>query len=52
MHYNGFTTAEINGGPAAGVSTGQAQAAIEKILAERCQMVWPTSGLSWPISKS
>lgn len=34
MHYNGFTTAEINGGPAPGVSTGQAQAAIEKILAE------------------
>ncbi|MGE6433203.1 efflux RND transporter permease subunit [Shewanella baltica] len=34
MHYNGFTTAEINGGPAAGVSTGQAQAAIEIILAE------------------
>ncbi|GIU08779.1 multidrug efflux RND transporter permease subunit [Shewanella glacialipiscicola] len=34
MHYNGFTTAEINAGPAAGVSTGQAQAAIEKILAE------------------
>lgn len=34
MHYNGFTTAEINGGPAPGVSSGQAQAAIEKILAE------------------
>lgn len=34
MHYNGFTTAEINGGPALGVSTGQAQAVIEKILAE------------------
>ena len=34
MHYNGFTTAEINGGPALGVSTGQAQVAIEKILAE------------------
>ncbi|QGS49108.1 efflux RND transporter permease subunit [Shewanella putrefaciens] len=34
MHYNGFTTAEINGSPAPGVSTGQAQAAIEKILAE------------------
>lgn len=34
MHYNGFTTAEINGGPALGVSTGQAQAAIEKILVE------------------
>lgn len=34
MHYNGFTTAEINGGPALGVSSGEAQAAIEKILAE------------------
>jgi multidrug efflux pump len=34
MHYNGFTTAEINGGPAMGVSSGEAQAAIEKILAE------------------
>jgi multidrug efflux pump len=34
MHYNGFTTAEINGGPAPGFSTGEAQAAIEKILAE------------------
>lgn len=34
MHYNGFKTAEINGGPAAGVSSGEARAAIEKILAE------------------
>ena len=34
MHYNGFTTAEINGGSAPGYSTGEAQAAIEKILAE------------------
>ncbi|MEO3677483.1 multidrug efflux RND transporter permease subunit [Rheinheimera sp. FR7-31] len=34
MHYNGFTTAEINGGPAPGYSSGEAQAAIEKILAE------------------
>ncbi|WP_419570330.1 efflux RND transporter permease subunit [Rheinheimera sp.] len=34
MHYNGYTTAEINGGPAPGFSTGEAQAAIEKILAE------------------
>ncbi|MET1027687.1 MAG: efflux RND transporter permease subunit [Dongiaceae bacterium] len=32
MHYNGFATAEINGGPAPGYSTGQAQAAIEKLL--------------------
>jgi multidrug efflux pump len=34
MHYNGFTTAEINGGPAPGFSSGEAQAAIEKILSE------------------
>jgi len=34
MHYNGFTTAELNGGPAEGFSSGEAQAAIEKILAE------------------
>jgi multidrug efflux pump len=34
MHYNGFTTAEINGAPAPGYSSGQAQAAIERILEE------------------
>lgn len=34
MHYNGFTTAEINGAPAPGYSSGQAQAAISKILDE------------------
>lgn len=34
MHYNGFTTAEINGGAAPGFSSGEAQAAIEKILAD------------------
>lgn len=32
--YNGFRSADLNGGPAPGVSSGQAQAAIEKILAE------------------
>ncbi|WP_144157359.1 efflux RND transporter permease subunit [Paraburkholderia sp. BCC1885] len=32
MRYNGFPTAEINGGPAPGYSSGQAQAAIEKLL--------------------
>ncbi|MET0332203.1 MAG: multidrug efflux RND transporter permease subunit [Dyella sp.] len=32
MHYNGFTTAELNGGPAPGFSTGQAQTAMEKLL--------------------
>jgi multidrug efflux pump len=31
MHYNSYPTAEINGGPAAGVSSGQAQAAMERL---------------------
>ena len=34
MHYNGFTTAEINGGPAPGFSSGQAEAKIIEILEE------------------
>jgi multidrug efflux pump len=34
MHYNGFTTAEINASPAPGVSSGEAREVIEKILAE------------------
>ena len=33
-HYNGFVTAEINGSAAPGYSSGQAQAAIEKLLKE------------------
>ncbi len=33
-HYNGYLTADINGAPAPGYSSGQAQAAIEEILAE------------------
>ena len=33
-HYNGFTSADINGGPAPGYSSGQAEAAIAKILDE------------------
>ncbi|MGE0814722.1 MAG: efflux RND transporter permease subunit [Vicinamibacterales bacterium] len=32
MHYNGYPAAEINGGPAPGFSSGQAQAAIADIL--------------------
>ena len=32
-HYNGFPSADINGGPAPGYSSGQAEAAISKILA-------------------
>jgi multidrug efflux pump len=31
MHYNSYPTAEINGGPAAGFSSGQAQAAMERL---------------------
>jgi multidrug efflux pump subunit AcrB len=34
QHYNGYLTAEINGGPAPGYSSGQAQAAIEAIAAK------------------
>ncbi len=35
MHYNGYPAAEINGGPAAGVSSSQAQQAITDILDAR-----------------
>ncbi|MGA0572796.1 efflux RND transporter permease subunit [Variovorax sp. VNK109] len=34
MRYNGYLTADVNGGPAPGYSSGQAQAAIERIAAE------------------
>jgi multidrug efflux pump len=34
MRYNAFRSADLNGGPAPGYSSGQAQAAIAKILAE------------------
>jgi multidrug efflux pump len=34
QRYNGYLAAEINGGPAPGYSSGQAQAAIERILDE------------------
>jgi multidrug efflux pump subunit AcrB len=33
MHYNGYPSAEINGGPAPGFSSGQAQALIEQLAA-------------------
>ena len=32
MHYNGYPAAELNGGPAPGYSSGQAQAAIGSVL--------------------
>jgi multidrug efflux pump len=35
MHYNGFPAAEINGGPAPGFSSGQAQDAITRLLESR-----------------
>jgi hydrophobe/amphiphile efflux-1 (HAE1) family protein len=31
MHYNSYSTAEINGGPGVGFSSGQAQAAMERL---------------------
>jgi hydrophobe/amphiphile efflux-1 (HAE1) family protein len=31
MHYNSYSTAEINGGPASGYSSGEAQAQMEKL---------------------
>ncbi|MET0969708.1 MAG: efflux RND transporter permease subunit, partial [Tardiphaga sp.] len=34
MRYNGFLTADLNGGAAPGYSTGQAQAAVERIAKE------------------
>src|SRR5256886_15572224 len=34
MRYNGFLAADVNGGPAPGYSSGQAQAAVERIAAE------------------
>ncbi|MFC6488383.1 efflux RND transporter permease subunit [Nitratireductor sp. GCM10026969] len=34
MRYNGFLAADINGGPAPGYSSGEAQAAVERIAAE------------------
>jgi multidrug efflux pump len=34
QHYNGYVAADLNGGPAMGVSSGQAQAALEKIARE------------------
>jgi multidrug efflux pump len=34
QRYNGYVAAEINGGPAPGVSSGQAQAAMEKLAKE------------------
>ena len=34
MHYNGYPAAEINGGPAPGISSGQAQEAIATVLGQ------------------
>ncbi|WP_309085610.1 efflux RND transporter permease subunit [Chelativorans sp.] len=34
IRYNGFLSSDINGGPAPGYSSGQAQAAVERIAAE------------------
>ena len=52
MHYNGFPAAEINGGPAPGFSSGQAQASIARVLGEGLPSAWASSGPSWPTRKS
>jgi multidrug efflux pump len=44
MRYNGFLAADINGGPAPGFSSGQAQDAIERIAAETLP---PGIGYEW-----
>ncbi len=44
MRYNGFLSADINGGPAPGYSSGQAQDAIERIAAETLP---PGIGFEW-----
>ncbi|MGY4830844.1 efflux RND transporter permease subunit [Sphaerotilaceae bacterium SBD11-9] len=44
MRYNGFLSADINGGPAPGYSTGQAQDAVKRIAAETLP---PGIGYEW-----
>ncbi|WP_077962555.1 efflux RND transporter permease subunit [Ensifer adhaerens] len=44
IRYNGFLSADINGGPAPGFSSGQAQEAIERIAAETLP---PGIGYEW-----
>ncbi|MCY4746093.1 efflux RND transporter permease subunit [Pelomonas sp. UHG3] len=44
MRYNGFLAADINGGAAPGFSSGQAQAAVERIAAETLP---PGIGFEW-----
>jgi multidrug efflux pump len=44
MRYNGFIAADINGGPAPGFSSGQAQQAVERIAAETLP---PGIGFEW-----
>ncbi|HEX5683131.1 MAG TPA: efflux RND transporter permease subunit [Ideonella sp.] len=44
MRYNGFLSADINGGPAPGYSSGQAQDAVERIAAETLP---PGIGYEW-----
>jgi len=44
MRYNGFLAADVNGRPAPGFSSGQAQAAVERIAAETLP---PGIGFEW-----
>lgn len=44
MRYNGYLSADVSGGPAPGYSSGQAQAAVERIAAETLP---PGIGFEW-----
>lgn len=50
--YNTYVAADINGGPAPGVSSGQAEAAMEKSCATPCLKASATNGRISPTSKS
>ena len=49
MHYNGFLSADVSGGPAPGYSSGQATAAMETVLAETLPagFSWEWTELAW-----
>ena len=44
MRYNGFLSADINGGAAPGFSSGQAQAAVAESRRRRCRAALPSNG--------
>lgn len=47
MHYNGFLSADLSGGPAPGHSTGQAVAAVERIMEESLPAPRSVDRIAW-----